>query len=95
MKLTKELYGIDPAMFWDMKYGEVLELKEQSMKTKKERIVAELFEIGFYPLQDFEKERCAELEEELKEANKALDYVKFWQQEMIDSKRQMEKDNGN
>ena len=82
MKTTKELYGIDPTEFKTMLYPEVLLIKDQASNQIYTDAHTEQFKIGYHPLSVKDKERVAELQVIGNEANKALSYIKLWQEEL-------------
>jgi len=83
MKTTKELFGLDPRMFKRMTYESVLALKRAEIERKLKAAHEETFAIGFYSLTAEELARVQELNAQVKEGNKALEYVRLWQDEMV------------
>ena len=82
MKTTQELYDLDPRQFKGMLYEDVLALK----RIQAERIAGdahtESFKIGFYPLSVADKARVKELQGISAEAEKAIKYIRMWQNEL-------------
>jgi len=83
MKTTQQLYGLDPKQFNGMLYIEVLALKRTEMERRKTDAHVEAFKIGFSNLSIADKARIAELDVVTKEAEKALKYIRLWQDEML------------
>jgi hypothetical protein len=78
VKTTKELYGIDPKVLANMTYKEVLDLKRQAAEHISKEAKEKLFklpQIGYL-------EEASEYNATIKEAKKALKYIKLWQDEI-------------
>jgi hypothetical protein len=82
MKTTKELYGIDPKTFKGKFYEEVLTIKRKEMEERRNSAIMETYKIGYMNLTDKQKTRIAKLDAIILEANKALKYIRMWQDEM-------------
>lgn len=79
MKTTQQLYDIDPTQFADMLYPDVLAAKRAAAEKKYRDACDERFGLP-YNKESFD--RKGELDVLIKEADKALDYITLWEDEL-------------
>lgn len=79
MKTTKDLYNVDPTQFRTMLYPDVLAIKKTAAEKIYKDANTEMFNL---PYKKTSVPRAAELDIDIKKANKALKYICLWQEEL-------------